>query len=120
MQFLVIINPNNGPGNGTVVDANFQTELRKLAGISNIRTVGYVPIRWTTRNMTTVLSDVSTYASWANFSDDYELDGIFFDETPNNYSANAVSYLNNIDDYVKGHSGFRGLNYVSQFAIESS
>ena len=64
-----------------------------------------------------VLSEVSTYASWSNstYSSkniNFGLDGIFFDEAPNNYTESGQSYMNQIDQYVKTNTGFGGVNYV--------
>ena len=119
VQFLIIINPDDGPGNDTLLDPNYQRELGKLNAMSNVRTIGYVPTGWTTRNITRVMDEVSTYASWANNSVSFELDGIFFDETPNNYTEAGVTYMANIDNFVKTLDGFRGANYVCQRLIDS-
>lgn len=111
VQFLVIVNPDNGPGNNTM-DPNFQRELPKLTAMSNVRTIGYVHTGWATRDMAIVLNEVSAYASWANKSARYELDGIFFDEAPNNYTQDRENYMKSIDEYVKSDNRFGGVNYV--------
>lgn len=118
VQFLVIVNPNSGPGNNTLgTDANFIREIPRLNSYANVRTIGYVRTGWTTRDIDIVLSEVSTYASWSNSTYSsgpisYELSGIFFDEAPNNYTTNGQTYMNRIDQFVKTNSGFGGVNYV--------
>jgi Spherulation-specific family 4 len=118
VQFLVVINPNSGPnGNATLKDPNFLREIPRLNAISNVRTIGYVRTGWGTRNETLILDDVNTYASWANFkvpgtNDTFELHGIFYDEAPNNYTASGQAVMNNIDAFVKNHTGFNGVNFV--------
>ena len=59
--------------------------------------------------MTDVLEEVSTYAGW-NAS--LRVNGIFFDETPNNYTDTIGEYMNTIDQFVKAQSGFNGVNFV--------
>lgn len=113
LQFIVIINPNDGPGNSTSLDLNFQRELPKLLSRTNIATVGYVRTIYATRNKTTVFEDVDKYAGWmmANTTSNYILHGIFFDETPSNYTIESAEYMDEVDKYVKNHYGFAG-NYV--------
>lgn len=84
-----------------------------MLGRQNIAMVGYVRTTYTTRNKTEVFGDVDAYANWimANTTSNYILRGIFFDETPSNYTAESAEYMNEIDRYVKNHKGFAG-NYV--------
>ena len=121
VQFLVIINPNSGPGNNSIMDPNFARELPKLNAKSNVHTIGYVRTGWATRDRRVVLDEVSNYASWANNNTaDYELHGIFFDETPNNYSVQGEDYMKNIDNYVKTHNGFGRVNYVCTCRVDQT
>lgn len=108
MQFVVVINPNSGPGNGSS-SPDFERELPKLNSRPNIKTIGYVRTGWAARNITDVLDEVSTYAAW-NAS--LRVNGIFFDEVPNNYTDTIGEYMNSIDQFVKAQSGFNGVNFV--------
>ena len=110
-----MLNPGSGPGNNTLSDPNFQREIPKLNTFPNIRTIGYVRIGWTKRDINVVLNEVSTYASWADVGTktSFQIHGIFFDETPNNYTDSGVAYLQRIDQFVKGDDGFAGVNYVN-------
>ena len=113
LQFIVIINPDDGSGNNALLDPNFQRELPKLIGRQNVAIVGYVRTIYTTRNKTEVFDDVDAYAGWImeNTTSNYILHGIFFDETPSNYTIESAEYMDEIDKYVKNHKGFAG-NYV--------
>ena len=112
----MVINPNSGPGNDTLSDPNYQREIPKLNAIPNVRIIGYVHIEWATRDINVVLDEVSTYASWANVvngsDESCELQGIFFDETPNNYTEKGITYMQRIDEFVKASDDFGGVNYV--------
>jgi hypothetical protein len=111
MEFVVIINPSSGPGNGSI-SSDYARELSRLRTQKNVKSIGYVRTGWATRNITDVYADVSTYVSWAGNSSDYQLDGIFFDEAPNNYSAETVTYVNDIDQYVRNDKGFQNSTFV--------
>lgn len=117
VKFLVIFNPNSGPGVNTLSDPNFIHELPRLNSYSNVVTIGYVLTEWATRDITEVFDDVDTYASFAttpnpNNNGTFKLNGIFFDQAPNQYTAAAVQFMQTIDAYVKGHSGFGPLSFV--------
>jgi hypothetical protein len=113
MQFLVIINPHSGPRNDTILDPNYEREIPVLNSKQNVRIIGYVRTGWATRNITEVLDGVSIYASWAtNKTANYQIHGIFFDETPNNYTSNGVSFMTDVTQFAKNQTGFGGVNYV--------
>lgn len=58
--------------------------------------------------------DIETYAGWPTDSSipDLAVRGIFFDETPQQYDANALAYLRELRDVVRGASGLGPDNYV--------
>jgi Spherulation-specific family 4 len=117
VQFLVIVNPDSGPGVNTLSDPNFIREIPRLNSYSNVVTIGYVLTEWATRDITDVFDDVDTYASFAttpnpNNDGTFGLNGIFFDQAPNGYTTAAVQFMQTIDAYVKGHSGFGHLSFV--------
>jgi hypothetical protein len=116
-QFVVVINPKSGPGNESLLDPNYCRELPKLNAKTNVQTIGYVRTGWTGRNIDDVLHDVSVYASWAdNKTADFALHGIFYDETPNKYTADGATFMARINEFVKNHDGFGKVNYVSAFS----
>jgi len=115
-HFLVIINPSSGPGNESQLDPNYARELPKLNSKPNVRTIGYVRTGWATRNLTDLFDEVDIYASWAmNKTGNYSINGIFYDEAPNNSTNNAIVFMNRADQYVKSHTGFGGVNFVRSF-----
>ena len=85
----MIINPANGPTQ--TPDENYQREISKLAGFTNIQLLGYVRTNYTQRPIDNVLADVTTWSTWSGFQ------GIFFDETPNSYTDDIGTYLSTID-----------------------
>ncbi|KAF8850517.1 hypothetical protein BDZ45DRAFT_602789, partial [Acephala macrosclerotiorum] len=60
LNFIVIVNPNSGPEG---LDGNYTTDIPRLNGYNNVRTVGYVPTSYTNRPISLVQDDVKTYAS---------------------------------------------------------
>ena len=86
-----------------------------LASYSNVRLLGYVHTTYATRNISLVRRDIETYAAWPNASSNPDLTvrGIFFDETPQEYSDQSHAYLQNLTDLVKGLDGFGSQPFVS-------
>ncbi|PYH91622.1 hypothetical protein BO71DRAFT_358977 [Aspergillus ellipticus CBS 707.79] len=112
LNFTVIINPSSGPGSSAYPSDEYITNIEHLSTYANVRKVGYVRTGYATRNISTVLSEVSTYAGWANRSLDLAMDGIFFDEAPYDYSAAKVTYMDTINEAVKSASGLQGSRMV--------
>jgi hypothetical protein len=95
----VIVNPSSGPGSSEFPDENFSAEL--LNNYTNVQTVGYVRTGYATQNISFVISEVNTYAGWATKESSFAMHGIFFDESPYEYSAAAVEYMQTINQAVK-------------------
>lgn len=98
------MNPNSGPGKSPWwPNHDYTREIPKLNAYENVTTVGYVPIDYCRRDLKEVYADVSDYASWRadpNLPGCY-VDGIFFDETPNEHSPSKAAFLEAITQYVK-------------------
>lgn len=111
LNFTVILNPDSGPGSSRYPGDDFVPQIQRLNSYSNVRTVGYVRTGFGTRNISSVLLDVSTYSGWATNasananSTGLALHGIFFDEIPSEFSEEADEYLNTINQAVKNSSG---------------
>jgi hypothetical protein len=121
VNFTVVINPGSGPGPDSLPDANYTREIPKLAAHDNVRLLGYVHTTYATRNISLVRKDIETYAAWPTVSSnpDLAVRGIFFDETPQQYSAHSLVYLQNLTELTRGLNGFGSDPFVSYFVYFS-
>ncbi|KAL6233254.1 hypothetical protein BDW75DRAFT_194281 [Aspergillus navahoensis] len=108
LEFLVVINPASGPGNSSAPEEAYQAAIRQLDTYPNVQKVGYVRTNYAQRNVSEVLDDVATYAGWQSQSAALAMTGIFFDESPHQYAAETVEYLERINAAVKSASGIEG------------
>lgn len=110
----MVINPGSGPGPNALPDGNYTREVPKLAAHDNVRLLGYVATTYATRDASLVRKDIETYAAWPEKSSnpDLAVRGIFFDETPQQYSDKALAYLQNLTDFVKATPELGPDNYV--------
>ena len=118
VNFTVVINPGSGPGPNSLPDGNYTREIPKLASYNNVRLLGYVATTYATRDISLVRKDIETYAGWPTNSStpDLAVQGIFFDETPQQYDVNALAYLEELRDFVRGAPGLGPDNYVCSHA----
>ncbi|KAF7587107.1 hypothetical protein BBP40_007713 [Aspergillus hancockii] len=114
LHFLVIVNPNSGPGAPPLPDANYVREIARLNSYANVDTLGYIAIRYCRKPLCEVLEEIQTYATWAHdyVSTGLGVKGIFFDETPNLYSSDAAEYLAGLQSYIKGTPGLLGKRLI--------
>lgn len=108
LKVTVIVNPSSGPGKSQYPDAQYTAELIKLSAYRNVRSVGYVRTGYASRNISDVLSEISVYGGWASKNSSFAMSGIFFDESPHQYSADAVEFMRRASDAVKKTSGLTG------------
>lgn len=104
VQWQVIVNPDSGPGTtaSSPSDANFITGISKLNSYPNVKTLGYVDTKYTSRAYSAVVSDIDVYASWAGYADaDISIDGIFFDDVNNTASDAIYTYMDNAAAYAR-------------------
>ncbi|KAJ5930605.1 hypothetical protein N7466_006098 [Penicillium verhagenii] len=103
LNFTIVINPGNGPGPDDLPDSHYTRAIPRLASYANVRLLGYVHTSYTTRNAAAVYRDIKTYAEWPNKSGnpDLAVRGIFFDETPQQYSVHSLAYLQNLTQLTK-------------------
>jgi hypothetical protein len=95
-NFLIIINPDSGPGQHTLNNTDYVKGITKLKNHSNAEIIGYVHTSYGNRSISDTQSDVSTYSSWPT---GIRPSGIFFDEAAT--SQSNVSYYQNITAYVR-------------------
>ncbi|KAL5360062.1 Spherulation-specific family 4 [Aspergillus floccosus] len=114
VNFTVVINPGSGPGPDALPDANYTREIPKLASYDNVRLLGYVATTYAKRNISLVRKDIETYAAWPNRSSnpDLAVRGIFFDETPQEYDPNVLSYFEELTSFVKSTPGLGPDHFV--------
>jgi hypothetical protein len=108
VNFTVIINPESGPGSGSLPDEAYLAEVPKLNAYDNVRTVGYVKTGWADNDLNTVVAEVNTYAAWSVKADNplMSVDGIFFDESPSEGNATKREWLTTATQAVKDADGF--------------
>lgn len=108
VQFTVILNPCSGPCMGSLPDQAYVDEIPKLRSYPNIRTLGYVATHYTQKNIDAVLEEIETYANWPRGANatDLRVDGIFLDETPSTYDAEAYKYLERAEQAVRKSTTF--------------
>ncbi|KAG6833128.1 hypothetical protein H0H87_010842 [Tephrocybe sp. NHM501043] len=112
LEFLVIVNPNSGPGDiASQPDANYQacvTKLRTTGASSggNVKLLGYVRTGYASRAIADITAEIDTYANWAEA---YRLEGIFFDEASTNGTL-----LSSYQTYVShAKSAFGSSTYIA-------
>ncbi|KAJ4986270.1 cell surface spherulin 4-like protein [Stagonosporopsis vannaccii] len=106
VKFTVIINPDDGPGNGTIPSTEYIDVLNTLEVYPHVRTLGYIRTDRGTRDNATIRAEIATYSGWSKFQD-LRLDGIFFDHTPYRDEGGAREYLRNISATVRHSEGFQ-------------
>lgn len=113
LEFLVIVNPNSGPGAPPWwPNEDYVREIPRLNASRNVTTVGYVRTTYCRRPVEDVVQDIEVYAKRNNVFAGLQVHGIFVDETVNLYSKEAKHYLDRIDHTVKGSAGIHGNRIV--------
>ncbi|ORY18990.1 cell surface protein [Clohesyomyces aquaticus] len=110
VNFLVIVNPNSGPGGIPLPSHDYVREIPKLNAAENVYTVGYIRVHYCKRPISEVYDEIDTYAGWAK---DFErsglgVKGILLDETPNHFSKERAEYLDALRKHIKLASGILG------------
>ncbi|KAK3342189.1 cell surface protein [Lasiosphaeria hispida] len=118
-EFLVIVNPNSGPGDGPLPGHDYVREVPRLNAFPNVRTVGYVAIDYCRKPLLETCKEIGVYAGWYR---DYRdrvtglyVEGIYMDETPNHADVTQGEYLARLRQHVKEEAeGLRGERLVIQ------
>ncbi|KAF2027694.1 hypothetical protein EK21DRAFT_102390 [Setomelanomma holmii] len=107
LNFLVIVNPDSGPGAAPWWQTNqdYPDAISDLKSYSKVQTVGYVRATYCNRPIDDVLQDIDTYASREVNGEQDVFQGIFLDETVNVFSPDVKAYLDRVDDKIKGTNG---------------
>ncbi|KAL4813983.1 Spherulation-specific family 4-domain-containing protein [Aspergillus spinulosporus] len=96
-------------------DVNFTVvEIPRLTAHDNVRVLGYVATTYAKRNISLVRKDIETYAAWPTISANPKLAvrGIFFDETPQQYNASDLAYLEELTSVVRTTPGLGPDHFV--------
>lgn len=102
LNFTIIVNPDSGPGAAPYPEDDYITAVAKLNAYPNANVLGYVHVLSTDRSISEVESDIDTYAGWSTYSEsNIQVDGIFFDEAPNDYSSATYSYMRNVAAHAR-------------------
>lgn len=64
LDFYVVVNPSNGPGDGALPDANYVDALVRLTALRNVRVIGYVHCSYGARPAEEIVADVEAYGRW--------------------------------------------------------
>lgn len=91
----VILNPSSGPGSAQ--DANYVAAIAQIHAAGG-KVIGYVSSAYTTRSLSAVVQDISTYLSL------YSVDGFFIDEMTADSDTTHIQYYQSIYNYIKGLS----------------
>ncbi|RAK95347.1 spherulation-specific family 4 protein [Aspergillus ibericus CBS 121593] len=107
LEFLVIVNPNSGPGALPSPDANYTREVARLNAYPNVYTVGYIRIDYCRKPLAAACDEIDRYASWAvdHATTGLGVGGIMVDETPNHHDAAQAQYLCALRDHIKASPG---------------
>lgn len=115
VDFVVVVNPNSGPGDSPLPGKDYVREVPKLNAYPNVSTVGYVRIHYCQKPLSEVFAEIERYAGWTK---DHEIpglgvEGILLDETPNHYSEQRAQYLEAVRQGIKATLGLGGDKLVS-------
>lgn len=109
LQFIAVVNPNNGPGSAPSPDINYTAALRELSTLSNIRILGYIFCSYGERALVEMERDILVYYGWTarrgcgsglpvdrdqTTTQTIRMDGVFFDEAPS--ASEHVNYMAHI------------------------
>lgn len=90
LDFLVVVNPNSGPGPGILPDANYIEALARLTAAPNVKVIGYVHCSYGKRLLDELVAEVSAYRGWTHASERREDGKVCF---PTVAAHSALKYL---------------------------
>jgi hypothetical protein len=98
-EFVVIINPASGPGQGELPDSNWIREIKRLNAYGNVRSIGYIAVTYGKRDLDAAKRDIEGYEKWSDGG--LSLQGIFVDETPSFANDHTVEYMRELVETVR-------------------
>lgn len=113
LNFLVVVNPNSGPGDGPLPGDDYIREVPKLNTFPNVLTVGYVRAGWCKRPLKDTIEDIGLFAGWRLHDiPGLYVNGIYLDETPNHISRESTAFLDATTNFIKSVNGLIGRRLV--------
>lgn len=105
LDFDIIINPSDGPGGerGVGYNSDYIQGVAQLNAYHNVHLFGYVHTSYGSRSIDDVNQDTAYWADWSSYTaEDISVEGIFFDEVPNNddQGNQDVEYMTEVTDYA--------------------
>lgn len=92
VHFYCIVNVDSGPGADEYPDSNFIFGNNKLNSIPSVTTLGYVHVSYGERPIAEVKAEIDAYKNWDTYTQsNISMNGIFFDEVPNDGSSTLVN-----------------------------
>ncbi|ETS77282.1 hypothetical protein PFICI_11156 [Pestalotiopsis fici W106-1] len=109
-NFLVVVNPNSGPGDLPLPGHDYVREVPRLNAFANVRTVGYVRIDYCRKPLRESMAEIRQFADWevGHNIPGLHVQGIYVDETPNHVSKERSEYLDALRLYIKHVNGLMG------------
>ena len=102
VQWQIVVNPNSGPGTSSYPsDPNIISGLAKLNSYSNVNTVGYVDTAHGQKDISLVNAETDVYASWAGYSTNISIGGIYFDDVSSEESSSMYSYYETVAAHAR-------------------
>ena len=92
VPFVVIINPDNGPGSSS--DSTYVSSVQQMQS-AGIVVLGYVATGYGSNSQSGEESQINSYISW------YHVNGIFFDEMAN--VSGLETYYSTLNNYAHNH-----------------
>ncbi|GAB7349286.1 hypothetical protein MBLNU459_g8431t1 [Dothideomycetes sp. NU459] len=101
VQWQIVINPDSGPGAGSLPDSNYIAGIAKLNHFPNVKTLGYVDTAFTKRPYNDVISDINVYANWTTYHKaNISMAGIFFDDATDSTLSADHKYMHNVSSHA--------------------
>lgn len=75
LDFWVVVNPANGPGEGPLPDANYVEALARMTARANVRVIGYVHCSYGARVTEDIVADIEAYGRWEGEMDKRGVEG---------------------------------------------
>jgi hypothetical protein len=94
-------------------------EIPKLNSYWNVQIVGYVRSTYCKRPINKVYNDIQTYDNRSYENETLQIQGIFIDETVNQYTLEAKQYLDSINEIGWANEGIGGERLVRRLFLKT-